>query len=265
VDEPTHETLRGYSVIVRRFEFAGRAIELLGPGNFEGLIDDERVIERFAKDEFMPYWAEFWPACLLLADLLAAWPRVGVQTDEDAGRDSRGSGCEMGISHQRCTLATPSATGGRCYDVLELGAGLGLVSLIASHLGYRVLCSDYEEDALAFVRESAQRNGIPPPETRYIDWRERYDELRFDRIVAAEVLYEKRNLAPIAEFVAQQLTPGGQAILVDRNRPTADAFPEIAAAAGLSVEVTPLKRAGYGDPKPLEGRAFGLRRLGDMG
>lgn len=226
-------TLRGYPVTIRRFEFAGRSIELLGPANYESLIDDERVVARFEKDEFMPYWAEFWPACLLLADLVAAWP------------------------------AANDLSGGPTPCVLELGAGLGLVSLIAAARGYRVVCSDYEEDALAFVRESAKRNGLVPPDTRYIDWRERYDDQRFDRIVAAEVLYETRNLAPIATFVAAHLAPGGEAILVDRNRPTADAFASVARAAGLSVEITSLRRAEGCDSKLLEGRAFFLRRPED--
>lgn len=218
---------RGYPMLIRRFAFAGRDFELFGPGNFESLIDDPAVVARFAKEEFMPYWAEFWPACLLLADLVESWPQIPQSAD--------------------------SATRAR---VLELGAGLGLPSLIALHRGYRVMCSDYHDDALAFVGESARRNGLSPPELRYVDWRERYPELRFERIIAAEVLYEKRNLAPIAWFIAHHLTAGGQALLVDRNRPTADAFPAIAREAGLTVDVAPLRRPGYLDSKPLEGRAF---------
>jgi 23S rRNA G2069 N7-methylase RlmK/C1962 C5-methylase RlmI len=111
---------------------------------------------------------------------------------------------------------------------------VGLVALIR---GYRVVLSDYDDDALAFARESAARNGLPAPETRFIDWRESYADLRPERIVAAEVLYERRNLPAIARFVAEHLAPGGRALFCDNFRSVADGFPEAARAAGLRVSV----------------------------
>lgn len=199
-------TLRGYPVKERIFQLGGAEIRLLGPANFEELVDDPRVVARFEVDEFMPYWAEFWPATMLLARIVADWPPVG---------DPR-------------------------PRVLELGCGLGLVALLAARRGYDVIASDYEDDALAFVAETARFNGLPPPEGRFIDWRKQYTDLRFDHIVACEVLYELRNLAPIAGFIAGHLRPGGTALLVDSYRQTADGFADVARAAGLQVEVTAL-------------------------
>jgi SAM-dependent methyltransferase len=220
---------RGYPVTVRRFELAGRTFELLGPANYESLIDDSRVAARFEQDEYMPYWAEFWPASLLLADAVAAW--------EPAPAD-REPPC-----------------------VLELGCGLGLVSLVATCLGFRVIASDYDEDALAFLVESARRNGLPAPETRYVDWRETCRDLRLDRIVAAEVLYETRNLRPIAEFVRGHLKPDGFALICDANRSTADNFDTVAQHCGLQVEVWPVERPAAADAKPIRGRMFRLRSM----
>jgi len=214
---------RGYPVKRRVFHYLGRRLELLGPGNFEQLIDDPRVQRRFEVDEYMPYWAEFWPASLLLADLVDAWP------------------------------AAPSPP----PKVLEIGCGLGLVALIAAGKGYDVIASDYDDDALAFVELSAAENGISPPALRFVDWRRSYPELRLDRVVAAEILFEVRNLVPVARFLAAHLNPGGTALIVDGNRRTADGFPTVAASAGLHVEQTPLERAGLAasDP-PIRGRLF---------
>lgn len=218
----------GYPVRIRRFNYLGRELELLGPGNFEGLVDDPRVVTRFTQDEYMPYWAEFWPASLLLADEVAAWPAVG---------------------------------GPQAPRVLELGCGLGLVALIASSLGYRVIASDYDEDALAFVRESARRNQIMPPETRFVDWREDYPDLSLDFIVAAEVLYERRNIEPIAQFIAQRLAPGGKALLIDGDRQVADAFREAVPRAGLRLTETARRRAALTpSDKPIVGRLFEVER-----
>ncbi|MFO0839109.1 MAG: class I SAM-dependent methyltransferase [Phycisphaerae bacterium] len=222
--------IRGYPVTNRRFRFVDREFSLLGPANFEALIDEPSVAERFARDEYLPYWAEFWPANLLLTDLVAAWGPA----------------------------PSPSPL------VLELGCGLGLTSLVAAHLGYAVIASDYDDDALAFVLASARENNITPPIVRRIDWRERYAELRVDRIIAAEVLYEARSLRPIAEFIAAHLKPGGSAILVDRSRPTADAFPEIASSCGLQVTQSPVSwpanpESGDTNVAPIAGRMFEIR------
>jgi 2-polyprenyl-3-methyl-5-hydroxy-6-metoxy-1,4-benzoquinol methylase len=204
MDTTAVERFRGYPVKCRRAEVAGRVLEVLGPTDYEGLLDDPEVIARFEQDEYLPYWAEFWPAALVLADAVAVW---------DPGEADRG--------HLR---------------LLELGCGLGVVSLVALQRGYAVTASDYDEDALAFVAESARRNSFSNLVTRHIDWRESYPDLRFDRIVAAEVLYEARSLRPIAEFISRHLSPQGLALICDANRPTADGFPQVAGQVGLTVE-----------------------------
>ena len=221
------EHLRGYPVKRRRIEVAGWEYEVLGPADCESLVDDPRVAQRFEQDEYMPYWAEFWPAAVLLAEAVAAWGSAG-------------------------QFAKP-------LSILELGCGLGLVSLVGSRLGHSVTASDYDDDALAFVLESARRNGLPAPHARYIDWRQTYPDLRFDRIVAADVLYETRNLRPIAEFVRTHLDADGLALICDANRCTADVFDGIARHCGLSVETEAVeRRVGEGDT-PVRGRLFHLR------
>ena len=45
---------------------AGVRLELLRPSSPEALIDEEA----FADDEFLPYWAELWPAARRLAEAL---------------------------------------------------------------------------------------------------------------------------------------------------------------------------------------------------
>lgn len=218
------DRFQGYPVFVRTFQVGDRHWELLGPRNYEALIDDPRVAQRFAEDEFMPYWAEFWPASLILAEMVAAWPRP-------TGRDAP--------------------------LVLELGCGLGLVSLVAAARGYRVIASDYDDDALAFVRANAERNGVELHAVEFVDWRKTYD-LRFDRIIAAEVTYERRHLAPLAGFIRQHLEPTGNAWLVDRNRQVADPFPEVATAAGMDVTIAPATGRDR-DGAPVAARVFELR------
>ena len=212
------DEFRGYPVCVQTVTVGGRTYELRLPTRAEALLDDPRVLARFERDEYLPYWATLWRAALALAEVVAAWGPA--------------------------PAAPPT--------VLELGCGLGLVSLLAAGLGYRVIASDYDEDALAFTRDNAARNGLPVPETRRIDWRERYADLRPDRIVAADVLYEARNLRPVAEFIRRHLAPGGIALIGDPNRCTADSFEQVLSAVGLAVRVKLVER-------PAAGRIFELR------
>jgi SAM-dependent methyltransferase len=226
MSDPAPATLLGYPVRLRRIHIAGLEYHLLGPGNFEALVDDPRVVQRFERDEYLPYWAEFWPACLLLADAVADWPAI--------------------TSH-----ASPI--------VLELGCGLGLASLVAVHRGYRVIASDYEQDALTFVTHSAELSNLRPPETRCIDWRSPVPNLCADRIIAAEVLYEPRNLEPMARFIAAHLASDGFALVCDGNRSTADDFPPLARAAGLVVDQRSVERTAREDAPPVRGRLFTVR------
>jgi predicted nicotinamide N-methyase len=219
---------RGYPVTVHRLVVRGRTLELLAPANSDGLIDTPAVVERFEVDEYLPYWAQIWPAGLILADIVAQW----------------------------------GPAGGDAPHVLEIGCGLGLVSLVLSDLGYNVLASDYDEDALAFVAESARRNSLTIPRTRSLDWRETYPELTFDRIVAADVLYETRQLRPVAEFVETHLVNDGFALVADPNRMTADDFDTVARHCGLAVQTKPVECSGPAGREPIQGRVFHLCRKG---
>lgn len=221
------ERFRGYAVRSEPVTIGGHVYEVLAPADSDALLDDPRVAGRFEQDEYLPYWAMLWPAALLLADKVSAWEVPD------------------------CRTAAP--------EVLELGCGLGLVGLVAAHLGYRVTLSDYDEDALAFAAENARRNGLRAPAVRAVDWRETYDDLRPERIVAADVLYEARHLLPLVQFVRRHLRPGGVAVFSDANRSAADAFENVACVAGLAVTVTSIERPDSSGGKPMRGRIFCLR------
>ena len=167
---------------------AGLRLELLRPSTPEALIDEEA----FAVDEFLPYWAELWPAARALAEALP---------------DVRG------------------------LRVVELGCGLGLPSLVAAAAGANVTAIDWSPDAVELLRTNAARNGLAVrAEVR--DWRERWDE-RFDLLLAADVLYEERNVEPVLERV-RELAP--VAIVALAGRPYEGAFLRLAEASGKRIE-----------------------------
>jgi predicted nicotinamide N-methyase len=151
-------------------------LDLLRPESPESLIDEDA----FADDEFLPYWAELWPASLALAQAL------------------------------------PDVAGLR---VVELGCGLGVPSLVAAARGAEVTAVDWAEDAIELLRENAARNGLPLRAERR-DWREPWDA-RFDLALAADVLYEQRNVEPVLARL-RELAP--VALVGLAGRPYEDGF-----------------------------------------
>jgi predicted nicotinamide N-methyase len=81
--------------------------------------------------------------------------------------------------------------------VCELGCGLAVPSLLAAAQGAHVTATDWAPEAIELLSENAARNGLAVrAEVR--DWRESWAE-RFDLVLAADVLYEQRNVEPLLE------------------------------------------------------------------
>jgi predicted nicotinamide N-methyase len=148
---------------------------------------DELIDEAaFDADEFLPYWAELWPSGVALAEVVARL-------------DLRGS------------------------RVLELGAGLGIPSLVAALGGADVLATDWADDAVSLLRDNAARNGIALRVER-VRWDEPERLLReapWDIVLGADLLYEARNADQLLELLPRL---AGEVLLADPGRPFAKAF-----------------------------------------
>lgn len=189
------------------FEVGGRTIRLARPVEPDRLLDDPAVQDRNRVDDYMPYWAYLWPGAGMLAEaVLGRWANVPLGDDE----------------------------------VLELGCGLGLGGLAAMALGFRVRFTDYDPAAFGFIRRSLAENGFPADRASLavLDWREP-PEARFARIIAADVLYERRLVPLVADVLAKLLAPGGEALIATPYRASAEDFPREARARGLAVEAEP--------------------------
>jgi predicted nicotinamide N-methyase len=111
--------------------------------------------------------------------------------------------------------------------VVELGCGLALPSIAAARAGAEVLATDESDEALALVQRNAAANGASV-ETASIDWTQASELIRrapFDLVLAADVLYERENVAVLLELVPR-LAP--EVRLADPGRPAAGAFIEAA-------------------------------------
>jgi predicted nicotinamide N-methyase len=208
-----------YDVVVRSVEIAGSLFEIAHPRSADTLIDDAE----FAVDERLPYWADIWTSSIALARRIAA---------------EQGSGRRL----------------------LELGCGVGLTSVAAAQAGFQVTATDYYEPALRFAALNAAHNGAPLTAAQILDWRRLPEDfLRFDVVIASDVLYERPNVELVAAVFARALRPGGVGLLTDPQRARAAEFPDACRRYNLEItrrDVVPVTSGGNAQKIDL----FELRR-----
>jgi predicted nicotinamide N-methyase len=97
--------------------------------------------------------------------------------------------------------------------------------------------------ALEGVAYNAAKNRLPSLEVRVVDWRDPPADLgRFDRVLAADVLYERHHPAALAEVIDRTLSRGGVALVADPGRAAAAHFQEACERIGLAVSRMPARR-----------------------
>lgn len=135
-----------------------------------------------------PLWSKIWEASLALADFLAGMP-------PEPGR-----------------------------GLLEVGAGIGLVSIVAVSFGHDITLTEHNPHALEFARANAHVNGCPDLKILDLDWNRPSLEGHFDCVVGSEVAYRERDFEPLERLFEGVLKPGGEIILAEGVRKTSMEF-----------------------------------------
>jgi predicted nicotinamide N-methyase len=190
--DPSHVRGAPVDVVEENVAVGGRTLSILRPRDSEALLDEEA----FEREEFLPYWAELWPSALALARAVAPLELAGAR-------------------------------------VLELGCGLGVPSLAAALAGARVLATDWSRDAVAFAAGNAHRNGIEL-ETAVVSWADPGELVAggpWKLVLAADVLYERRNVEQLLALLPQLVGGGSEVLLADPQRPHSGGFLREAAPA----------------------------------
>ena len=164
-----------------------KTFQIAYPGNADELLDHPSTQEAFHADQYMPYWAELWPSSQMLGYALMqqTWPAN--------------------------------------YQALEIGCGVGLAGIVALSLGMQVTFSDYDATAVEFAAENAIANGFTNFKKLPLDWRFP-PSFQVPLLLAADVIYEERNIAPLITFIQSVLEPDGVCLLSDSDRSTRGGF-----------------------------------------
>jgi predicted nicotinamide N-methyase len=164
-------------------------IELYMLRDPERSIDAEALLREPVVED-PPYWALLWTGARAIAAALANKPVAGIR-------------------------------------VLDLGCGLGLSGLAAAHRGANVTFGDYLEEPLEFVRATLDRSRLSHCDVRRIDFTRTAaddDVLRYDLILAADIVYDPSHYEPLARYLDRHLADAGTILLTESLRADATVF-----------------------------------------
>lgn len=151
-----------------------------------------RDLEQFIKSDDVldnfPLWAKMWKASWILADFLA---RKQVDPEE---------------------------------RLLEIGGGLGLVSIVGCTCGHRMTMTEYNPHALQFAQANAHLNDCAQLPIVRLDWNHPGLEGSYDTILASEVIYRPQDFASLLNLFQSCLAPSGEIILASEMRKTSREF-----------------------------------------
>jgi len=169
--------------------------------------DTDALLDRAADDpeQNLPYWAELWPSGIALAGEILRHPDIV-----------------------------------RGKPVLELGSGVGITAAVALAAGADLLATDYSPDSLLLTRVTALRHCGREPQTMQVNWRQPAADLigacpnGYPVVLAADVLYERRDIQPLLDLFDRIVAPDGVLWLAEPGRPPASIFLETASRQGWS-------------------------------
>jgi predicted nicotinamide N-methyase len=219
--ETPREALGG--IVTEAVYIQDRSFTVTRPAKSDRLLDNPAVRAAFAADDYMPYWADLWPAARMLAKYL-------MQQSWQAG-----------------------------LHALEVGCGLGLPGVAALAVGMRVTFSDYDATALQFAADNARANGLTNFDLLQMDWRFPPVGVQFPLILASDLIYEMRNVAPLVALIKQLLAPDGVCLLTDQDRVPAHILRDTLSTEGLPF-TTQMLRAGEPGKRRVKGTLYRVTR-----
>jgi predicted nicotinamide N-methyase len=174
----------------------GRPLRLLRPRDGDAVLD-ELLAEDDPDEDRLPFWTQLWPSGTALAQAIATRPLAGKR-------------------------------------VLELGCGLGLVGVTAARAGATVMVVDRSPEAITFATLNAERNGVTlQAAVLAFDQPQRLlAEAPWDLVLAADVLYEHRNVPVLLWLLPRLVGQDGEVWLADPGRPMLGRFLAGAEATG---------------------------------
>jgi predicted nicotinamide N-methyase len=185
-----HRDAMSASLQLQHIERPGYSIDLYVPDALEVQNKYFRQKQVQAQVPF-PHWTKLWPAALAMADHIQKHPELV-----------------------------------KDKNVLELAAGLGLPSLVAARFAKTVCCSDYLEEAVTCMIQSAQHLQYSNITCRLLDWNHLPGDLTTDVLLLSDINYDPHQFDLLYQVLHRFIQQGTVILLTTPQRLMAKPFIE---------------------------------------
>jgi predicted nicotinamide N-methyase len=136
-----------------------------------------------------PFWAKLWPSSIALLDVLEAQPQL--------------------IQNKH---------------VLEIGAGIGLPSLMMADIAKSIQISDYDKEAVTLLQKNIEHLQLQNAEALQLDWNNVPENLNAEVILLSDVNYDPTQFDLLISLIDKFIRQGSTIILSTPQRIMASPF-----------------------------------------
>lgn len=172
------------------FSFGQHQVQLLVPLQ-EDIRERYRLQKEIDVSVSFPFWAQVWPAARALCSFISNHPQL--------------------LKHKR---------------VLELAAGLGLPSLLATQLASSVSCSDNHFDAVDQMQHTIDTLRLHNIDCFQLDWSEPALNFFADVVLLSDINYDPSQFESLYRRIVAFISEGSTVLLSTPQRLMAKSFIE---------------------------------------
>lgn len=215
----------GYEVEIVSFRVGDSDFRIRALLNKQQFSDPDGVAEHAGiSPASWPLFGVVWPAGLALAEEMSRFPVAG-------------------------------------KNILELGCGIGLTSLVLARRGAHITACDHHPLAEDFLRQNAALNGLPAITFLNASWLGPNPLLgRYDLIIGSDLLYERDHAALLAGFIGHHADAAAQVLIADPGRGYVSPFSALMAAQGYARTAQPMPMAKSVGMPASRGQLFSFVR-----
>jgi predicted nicotinamide N-methyase len=136
-----------------------------------------------------PYWAKVWPSAIALLNVLKAHPHL--------------------IKDKH---------------VLEIGAGIGLPSLMIAGITKSIQISDYDMEAVELLRKNIEHLELENAEALKLDWNALPEAIHPEVVILSDVNYDPTQFDALISLIEKFILQGSTVILSTPQRIMASSF-----------------------------------------
>ena len=136
-----------------------------------------------------PFWSKLWPSSIALLDVLKAHPHL--------------------IQNKH---------------VLEIGAGIGLPSLMMAGIAKSIQISDYDKEAVALLQKNIEYLQIQNAEALQLNWNAIPENIQPDVVLLSDVNYDPAQFDTLITLINKFMRQGSTIILSTPQRIMASPF-----------------------------------------